>query len=140
MILSGRNEECSEIQEVSFCLLEPDGKLELPAQIKIVCRKTTKLDEFEGFQLHYYPGALRQMEAADVRELLGHSKCRLPPWISMHTLQASENLQVLCEQQQIKLSLFPYGHLAKEQNMGSTYHSLSQAGSKPKEVKYISAN
>ena len=61
-------------------VLRPNGSLELPSTLGIVCRKIAqKLDGFEGFHFHQlrhtYTSNLLANGAApkDVQELLGHS-------------------------------------------------------------------
>ena len=69
-----------DYKEISFVCLRPDGSLELPSTLGIVCRKIAqKLDGFEGFHFHQlrhtYTSNLLANGAApkDVQELLGHS-------------------------------------------------------------------
>ena len=63
-----------------FIKVRPDGSLELPSTLGIVCRKIAqKLNGFEGFHFHQlrhtYTSNLLANGAApkDVQELLGHS-------------------------------------------------------------------
>ena len=69
-----------DYKEISFVCLRPDGSLELPSTLGIVCRKIAqKLEGFEGFHFHQlrhtYTSNLLANGAApkDVQELLGHS-------------------------------------------------------------------
>jgi integrase len=69
-----------EYKAISFVCLRPDGCLELPSTLSIVCRSVAKtLDGFEGFHFHQlrhtYTSNLLSNGAApkDVQELLGHS-------------------------------------------------------------------
>ena len=66
--------------EISFVCLRPDGCLETPSTLGIVCRTLAKkLDGFEGFHFHQlrhtYTSNLLSNGAApkDMQELLGHS-------------------------------------------------------------------
>ena len=70
----------ADYNEISFVCLRPDGCLETPGTLSIVCRTPAKkLDGFEGFHFHQlrhtYTGNLLSNGAApkDVQELLGHS-------------------------------------------------------------------
>ena len=69
-----------DYNEISFVCLRPDGCLETPSTLSIVCRATrTKLEGFENFHFHQlrhtYTSNLLSNGAApkDVQELLGHS-------------------------------------------------------------------
>jgi integrase len=69
-----------DYKTISFVCLRPDGCLELPSTLGIVCRTVAKkLDGFEGFHFHQlrhtYTSNLLAGGAApkDVQELLGHS-------------------------------------------------------------------
>ena len=77
-------ENSAEVPEdykaISFVCLRPDGCLELPNTISLVCRAVAKkLDGFEGFHFHQlrhtYTSNLLAGGASpkDVQELLGHS-------------------------------------------------------------------
>ena len=66
--------------ELTFVCLRPDGCLELPNTLSLVCRSVSnKLDGFDGFHFHRlrhtYTSNLLSNGAApkDVQELLGHS-------------------------------------------------------------------
>ena len=50
------SEEAPEdYNEISFVCLRPDGCLELPSTLGIVCRSVSnRLDGFEGFHFHFY--------------------------------------------------------------------------------------
>ena len=70
----------ADYNEISFVCLGPDGCLETPSTLSIVCRTLAKkLDGFEGFHFHQlrhtYTSNLLSNGAApkDVQELLGHS-------------------------------------------------------------------
>ena len=70
----------ADYNEISFVCLRPDGCLETPSTLSIVCRTLArKLDGFEGFHFHQlrhtYTSNLLSNGAApkDVQELLGHS-------------------------------------------------------------------
>ena len=75
------SEEAPEdYNEISFVCLRPDGCLELPSTLGIVCRSVSnRLDGFEGFHFHQlrhtYISNLLSNGAApkDIQELLGHS-------------------------------------------------------------------
>ena len=78
--LDGTQEVPADYKEISFVCLRPDGCLELPSTLSIVCRSVSnKLDGFEGFHFHQlrhpYTSNLLSNGAApkDVQELLGHS-------------------------------------------------------------------
>ena len=78
--LDGTQDVPEEYKEISFVCLRPDGCLELPSTLGIVCRSVSnKLDGFEGFHFHQlrhtYTSNLLSNGAApkDVQELLGHS-------------------------------------------------------------------
>ena len=78
--LDGTQDVLEEYKEISFVCLRPDGCLELPSTLGIVCRTVSnKLDGFEGFHFHQlrhtYTSNLLANGAApkDVQELLGHS-------------------------------------------------------------------
>ena len=78
--LDGTENVPGDYKEISFVCLRPDGSLELPSTLGIVCRKIAqKLDGFEGFHFqqlrHTYTSNLLANGAApkDVQELLGHS-------------------------------------------------------------------
>ena len=78
--LDGTENVPEDYKEISFVCLRPDGSLELPSTLGIVCRKIAqKLDGFEGFHFHQlrhtYTSNLLANGAApkDVQELLGHS-------------------------------------------------------------------
>ena len=69
-----------DYNEISFVCLRPDGCLETPSTLGIVCRTArTKLEGFDGFHFHQlrhtYTSNLQSNGAApkDVQELLGHS-------------------------------------------------------------------
>ena len=83
--LDGTENVPEDYKEISFVCLRPDGSLELPSTLGIVCRKIAqKLDGFEGF--HFSPVAthLHKQPLAngaapkDVQELLGHSDVSTP--------------------------------------------------------------
>ena len=70
----------TDYKEISFVCLRPDGSLELPSTLSIVCRSVSKkLEGFEDFHFHQlrhtYTSNLLSNGAApkDVQELLGHS-------------------------------------------------------------------
>ena len=70
----------ADYNEISFVCLRPDGCLETPSTLSIVCRTLAKkLDGFEGFHFHQlrhtYTSNLLSNGAApkDVQEPLGHS-------------------------------------------------------------------
>ena len=78
--LDGTQDVPEEYKEISFVCLRPDGCLELPSTLGLVCRSVSaKLDGFEGFHFHQlrhtYTSNLLANGAApkDVQELLGHS-------------------------------------------------------------------
>ena len=78
--LDGTEEIPEDYKEISFVCLRPDGCLELPSTLSIVCRSVAKrLDGFENFHFHQlrhtYTSNLLSNGAApkDVQELLGHS-------------------------------------------------------------------
>ncbi|MFQ9192605.1 MAG: tyrosine-type recombinase/integrase [Agathobacter rectalis] len=78
--LDGTQDVPEEYKEISFVCLRPDGCLELPSTLGIVCRSVSnRLDGFEGFHFHQlrhtYTSNLLSNGAApkDVQELLGHS-------------------------------------------------------------------
>ena len=78
--LDGTENVPEDYKEISFVCLRPDGSLELPSTLGIVCRKIAqKLDGFEGFHFHqlrhtYTSNLLANgAEPKDVQELLGHS-------------------------------------------------------------------
>ena len=78
--LDGTEEIPADYKEISFVCLRPDGCLELPSTLSIVCRSVAKrLDGFENFHFHQlrhtYTSNLLSNGAApkDVQELLGHS-------------------------------------------------------------------
>ena len=78
--LDGTEEIPADYKEISFVCLRPDGCLELPSTLSIVCRSVTKrLDGFENFHFHQlrhtYTSNLLSNGAApkDVQELLVHS-------------------------------------------------------------------
>ena len=51
--LDGTESVPEDYKEISFVCLRPDGSLELPSTLGIVCRKIAqKLDGFEGFHFH----------------------------------------------------------------------------------------
>ncbi len=70
----------ADYNEISFVCLRPDGCIETPSTLGIVCRTLAKkLNGFEGFHFHRlrhtYTSNLLSNGAApkDVQELLGHS-------------------------------------------------------------------
>lgn len=78
--LENTQEVPPDYNEISFVCLRPDGCLETPSTLGIVCRTLAKkLDGFEGFHFHQlrhtYTSNLLSNGAApkDVQELLGHS-------------------------------------------------------------------
>ena len=78
--LDGTEEIPADYKEISFVCLRPDGCLELPSTLSIVCRSVAKrLDGFENFHFHQlrhtYTSNLLSNGAApkDVQELLVHS-------------------------------------------------------------------
>ena len=78
--LDGTAEVPEDYNEISFVCLRPDGSLELPSTLGLVCRRIAeKLEGFEGFHFHQlrhtYTSNLLANGAApkDVQELLGHS-------------------------------------------------------------------
>ena len=78
--LENTQEIPADYNEISFVCLRPDGCLETPSTLSIVCRTLAKkLDGFEGFHFHQlrhtYTSNLLSNGAApkDVQELLGHS-------------------------------------------------------------------
>ena len=78
--LDGTQEVPTDYKEISFVCLRPDGSLELPSTLSIVCRSVAKkLEGFEDFHFHQlrhtYTSNLLSNGAApkDVQELLGHS-------------------------------------------------------------------
>ena len=78
--LDGTEEIPADYKEISFVCLRPDGCLELPSTLSIVCQSVAKrLDGFENFHFHQlrhtYTSNLLSNGAApkDVQELLGHS-------------------------------------------------------------------
>ena len=53
--LDGTENVPEDYKEISFVCLRPDGSLELPSTLGIVCRKIAqKLDGFEGFHFHQF--------------------------------------------------------------------------------------
>lgn len=78
--LENTQEILADYKEISFVCISPDGCLETPSTLSIVCRTLAKkLDGFEGFHFyqlrHTYTSNLLSNGAApkDVQELLGHS-------------------------------------------------------------------
>ena len=78
--LDGTQEVPADYKEIPFVCLRPDGSLELPSTLSIVCRSVSKkLEGFEDFHFHQlrhtYTSNLLSNGAApkDVQELLGHS-------------------------------------------------------------------
>lgn len=78
--MDGTQKVPADYKEISFVCLRPDGCLELPSTLGIVCRTVSKkLEGFEGFHFHQlrhtYTSNLLSNRAApkDVQELLGHS-------------------------------------------------------------------
>ena len=78
--LDGTQAVPEEYKEISFVCLRPDGCLELPSTLGLVCRSVSnRLEGFEGFHFHQlrhtYTSNLLSNGAApkDVQELLGHS-------------------------------------------------------------------
>ena len=78
--LENTPEVSADYNEISFVCIRPDGCLETPSTLSIVCRTLAKkLDGFEGFHFHQlrhtYTSNLLSNGAAlkDVQELLGHS-------------------------------------------------------------------
>lgn len=78
--LENTQEVPADYNEISFVCLRPDGCLETPSTLGIVCRTLAKkLDGFEGFHFHQlrhtYTSNLLSNGATpkDVQELLGHS-------------------------------------------------------------------
>jgi len=78
--LDGTENVPEDYKKISFVCLRPDGSLELPSTLGIVCRKIAqKLNGFEGFHFHqlrhtYTSNRLANGAAPkDVQELLGHS-------------------------------------------------------------------
>ena len=78
--LENTQEVPADYNEISFVCKRPDGCLETPSTLSIVCRTLAKkLDGFEGFHFHQlrhtYTSNLLSNGAApkDVQELLGHS-------------------------------------------------------------------
>ena len=78
--LENTQEVPADYNEISFVCIRPDGCLETPSTLSIVCRTLAKkLDGFEGFHFHQlrhtYTSNLLSNGAApkDVQELLGHS-------------------------------------------------------------------
>ena len=74
--LDGTEEIPADYKEISFVCLRPDGCLELPSTLSIVCRSVAKrLDGFENFHFHQlrhtYTSNLLSNGAApkDVQEL-----------------------------------------------------------------------
>ena len=53
--LAGTQEVPADYKEISFVCLRPDGSLELPSTLSIVCRSVSKkLEGFEDFHFHQY--------------------------------------------------------------------------------------
>ena len=78
--LDNTQEIPQDYHEISFACLRPDGYLETPSTLGIVCRTARKkLEGFDGFHFHQlrhtYTSNLLSNGAApkDVQELLGHS-------------------------------------------------------------------
>ena len=78
--------------ELTFVCLRPDGCLELPNTLRLVCRSVSnKLDGFDGFHFHRlrhtYTSNLLSNGAApkDVQELLGHSDVSITMNIYAHS-------------------------------------------------------
>ena len=78
--LDGTENVPEDYKEISFVCLRPDGSLELPSTLGIVCRKIAqKLEGFEGFHFHQLRHTCTSNLLAngaapkDVQELLGHS-------------------------------------------------------------------
>ena len=78
--LENTQEVPADYNGISFVCIRPDGCLETPSTLSIVCRTLAKkLDGFEGFHFHQlrhtYTSNLLSNGAApkDVQELLGHS-------------------------------------------------------------------
>lgn len=78
--LENTQEVSADYNEISFVCIRPDGCLEMPSTLSIVCRTfAKKLDGFERIHFnqlrHTYTSNLLSNGAApkDVQELLGHS-------------------------------------------------------------------
>ena len=78
--------------ELTFVCLRPDGCLELPNKLSLVCRSVAnKLDGFDGFHFHRlrhtYTSNLLSNGAApkDVQEPLGHSDVSITMNIYAHS-------------------------------------------------------
>ena len=94
--LNGTQEIPADDKEISFVYLRPDGCLELPSTLSIVCKFVSK--KLEGFQFHQlrhtYTRDLLAAGAAskDVKELLGHSDVRITMNVYAHaTRKAKQN-------------------------------------------------
>ena len=95
--LDGTENVPEDYKEISFVCLRPDGSLELPSTLGIVCRKIAqKLDGFEGFHFHQ----LRHTYTSNLLSKWGctkgcagtvrHTQMSVPPTMSMHTLKKSQ--------------------------------------------------
>ena len=70
--LDGTENVPEDYKEISFVCLRPDGSLELPSTLGIVCRKISqKLDGFEGFHFH-------QLRHTYTSNLLANGACTRP--------------------------------------------------------------
>ena len=114
--LDGTENVPEDYKEISFVCLRPDGSLELPSTLGIVCRKIAqKLDGFEGFHFHQlrhtYTSNLLANGAApkDVQELLGHSDVSTTMNVYAHsTRKAKRNSARLLDKAKIAYELIPY--------------------------------
>ena len=95
--LDGTEEIPADYKEISFVCLRPDGCLELPSTLSIVCRSVAKrLDGFENFHFHQlrhtYTSNLLSNGAApkDVQELLGHSDVSTTMNVSAHSTRKAK--------------------------------------------------
>ena len=91
----------TDYNEISFVCLRPDGCLETPSTLSIVCRTLAKkLDGFEGFHFHQlrhtYTSNLLSNGAApkDVQELLGHSDVSTTMNVYAHATREAKRTSV----------------------------------------------
>lgn len=95
--LENTQEIPADYSEISFVCLRPDGCLETPSTLGIVCRTLAKkLDGFEGFHFHQlrhtYTSNLLSNGAApkDVQELLGHSDVSITMNVYAHATREAK--------------------------------------------------
>ena len=127
--LDGTENVPEDYKEISFVCLRPDGSLELPSTLGIVCRKIAqKLDGFEGFHFHQlrhtYTSNLLANGAApkDVQELLGHSDVSTTMNVYAHSTRKAkrESARLLDKVERLSVA----AHIADNQNVAFLFHSL----------------